>query len=89
MPSVDLLQHSSSQKGEHDLVMPDECVPLPPFTGGPIHHVDRWTVVLEEIHVDRGEMVDLMAQISGKAEGLKEYLWKDDCRSQVEVDPTL
>lgn len=52
--SIQALNNSACQEWEHDFMVPQERITLPPFQSGPVNDICHWPIMLNKIHVDRG-----------------------------------
>ena len=69
-PLLQFFKDGGGQEWKHDLVVADQGNPFTAFQGRPLHHVEGRAVMLDEIHVDRGEVDQGMAQVSDEGHGL-------------------
>ncbi len=53
---------------------------------GALHDVDAWTVVLQEVEIDGGEVTHFMAEIAYAGDGFEEDFRHDDRGACVDVD---
>jgi hypothetical protein len=70
-------------------MMANEGIPFSTFQGWPLYHIDGGSIVLDEIHIDRGEVDQGMTQVSGQGHGLQKDLRHDNGRTKVDKDPPL
>ena len=69
-------------------MVPGQGEPFTRVGGGPLDHVDPGPVVLDEIHVDGGQVNNLVAQVSRQGVGLQKHLRHDYRRTEIDEDTT-
>lgn len=87
--SVHLLDDCCGEEGDHDFVVAGESEAPASALGGPAHDVRVRPVVLDKVHVHRGEVLERMAEIPGEGYGLEEYLGKKHRGAEVYVRAAL
>ncbi len=70
-------------------MVPYEIEALPAFGGRPADHVDLGPVMPVEVHVDRRDVLQSIAQIPDQGHGLQKDLRDDHGRSKIDEGPAF
>lgn len=68
----------SSQQRKHYLMVTYQTVTPAAFLSGPVNHIGYRPIMLNKVHVYRGEISNIMPKIPGQCQRLQKYLRHDD-----------
>lgn len=85
----EILNDGSCKEGQHNLMMAGDGEAFTSALGGSTDHICARPVMLNEVHVDRSEMLERKSEVPCERHGLEKDFGKKHGRSHIKVHAAL